>query len=626
MDSYPLLEQINSPADVKSLPENALPQLAEEARRCLLNTVSKTGGHLASNLGVVELTIALHRVFNSPHDKIVWDVGHQIYTHKLLTGRFKDFGTLRQDGGLSGFSNPAESEHDPFYSGHASVSVSAAYGIASANKLKGKKNYTIAVVGDGAFTGGEIFEGMNNAGGERTRLIVILNDNEMSISENVGSFADHLAVIKARPSYFRTKAWIERGLNKIPRIGVRLSNGLFKLKTTLKRALYKNSTMFEELGFRYMGPVDGHNIPVLCDALEAAKTAHYPILLHIKTVKGKGYEYAESDPALFHGISRFDVDTGEFKNSRGFSNAFGDFLCGFAEKDARICAVTAAMAIGTGLQQFSERFPDRFFDVGIAEQHAVTFSAGLAKGGMVPVFAVYSAFLQRAYDQLIHDVALQKLKVIICVDRCGFVTGDGETHHGLFDVPMLGAVPNTVIYSPADYAELRRDLYRAIYKDPNGIIAVRLPKGCEPDIPEDLRAGEGDSYVFGEEGAGTAIVTYGRVYAAAAAAYRKLEDTRLVKLNRIKPVDPAAVSAVLTCERVFFFEESERSGGAGEEFGYLLNKAGFKGEFILHAVENKFVPQSEDKILLHRYGFDEEGIVAEVQSSKFQVPTQKEQA
>ncbi|MCR5781943.1 MAG: 1-deoxy-D-xylulose-5-phosphate synthase [Clostridia bacterium] len=624
MDSYPLLEQIKSPADVKALPENELPQLAEEARRCLISTVSQTGGHLASNLGVVELTIALHRVFNSPHDKIVWDVGHQIYTHKLLTGRFKDFGTLRQDGGISGFSNPAESEHDPFYSGHASVSVSAAYGIARANLIRGRKNYTIAVVGDGAFTGGEIFEGLNNAGGERTRLIVILNDNEMSISENVGSLANHLAVIKARPSYFRTKARIERGLNLIPLIGVHLSNGLFRLKTTLKRALYKNSTMFEELGFRYMGPVDGHNIPVLCDALEAAKTAHYPILLHIKTTKGKGYEYAESDPALFHGISRFDIETGEFKNSRGFSNAFGDAICDFAEKDARICAVTAAMAIGTGLDKFSKKFPDRFFDVGIAEQHAVTFCSGLAKGGMVPVFAVYSAFLQRAYDQLVHDVALQKLKVIICVDRCGFVTGDGETHHGLLDVPMLNTIPDVIIYSPADYAELSRCLYRAIYKDPDGIIAVRLPKGCEPDIPEDLRPGEGDCDVFVEENAETSIVTYGRVYAAAAAAYRKLDDTKLIKLNRIKPIDPAAVSAALTCKRVFFFEESERSGGAGEEFGYLLSKAGFKGEFILHAVENKFVPQSEDKILLHRYGFDEEGIIDSVLSSKFQVTSSKQ--
>lgn len=613
-----MLEQINSPADVKALPENELPQLAEEARRCLISTVSQTGGHLASNLGVVELTIALHRVFNSPHDRIVWDVGHQIYTHKLLTGRFRDFGTLRQDGGISGFSNPAESEHDPFYSGHASVSVSAAYGIARANLLKGKKNYTIAVVGDGAFTGGEIFEGLNNAGGERTRLIVILNDNEMSISENVGSLANHLAVIKARPSYFRTKARIERGLNLIPLVGVHLSNGLFRLKTTLKRALYKNSTMFEELGFRYMGPVDGHNIPVLCDALEAAKTAHYPILLHIKTTKGKGYEYAESDPALFHGISRFDIDTGEFKNSRGFSNAFGDAICDFAEKDARICAVTAAMAIGTGLDKFSEKFPDRFFDVGIAEQHAVTFCAGLAKGGMVPVFAVYSAFLQRAYDQLVHDVALQKLKVVICVDRCGFVTGDGETHHGLLDVPMLNTIPDAIIYSPADYAELSRCLYRAIYKDPDGIVAVRLPKGCEPDIPEDLRAGEGDCDVFGEETAGTAIVTYGRVYAAAAAAYRKLDDTKLIKLNRIKPIDPAAVSAAFSCKRVFFFEESERSGGAGEEFGYLLSRAGFKGEYILHAVENRFVPQSEDKILLRRYGFDEESIVGTVNNFRNQ--------
>ena len=619
-DDYPLLEKITSPADVKALPEAELPQLAEEVRRKLVHTVSNTGGHLASNLGVVELTIALHRVFNSPHDRIVWDVGHQIYTHKLLTGRFKDFDTLRQDGGLSGFSSPAESDHDTFYSGHASVSVSAALGIARANQLRGKKNYVIAVVGDGAFTGGEIFEALNNAGFERSRLIVILNDNNMSISENVGSFSKHLAVIKARPSYFRTKAKIERGLNKIPGVGVRLSNFIFNIKTAVKRALYKHSTLFEEMGFRYMGPVDGHNISVLCDALEAAKTAHYPILLHIKTTKGKGYEFAESDPEVYHGISRFDIDTGEFNNSHGFSNEFGDAICDFAEKDARICAVTAAMSIGTGLNRFSIKYPDRFFDVGIAEEHAVTFCAGLAKGGMIPVFAVYSAFLQRTYDQLVHDVALQGLKVILSIDRCGFVTGDGETHHGLLDVPMLNTIPNTEIYSPSTYREMRRDYYKAIYRDAPGIIAIRLPKGCEPDIPDELEPGEGAYDVFGDEDADTAIVTYGRVYGAAVRAFIRLRSEgrkiKLIKLNRIKPLPAEAVTPALSCGRVCFIEEAERTGGIGESYCLMLTQADFKGEFDLRAVEDRFVPHSDDKTLLRRFGMDENGIYEFVNNRK----------
>ncbi|HOJ36156.1 MAG TPA: 1-deoxy-D-xylulose-5-phosphate synthase, partial [Clostridiales bacterium] len=456
MEEFKLLKNISGPADVKKLKKEELPQLADEIRQVLINTVSKNGGHLASNLGVVELSIALHRVFCSPYDKIVWDVGHQCYVHKLLTGRFDRFDTIRTEGGLSGFCRPDESEHDTFYSGHSSTSISAAYGIAAANKLKGNKNYTIAVIGDGSFTGGLVYEALNNAGRSKTRLIVILNDNDMSISRNVGALARYFAAIKARPGYFRLKAKTEQLINKIPFVGKKLSITLFRIKTYIKNMIYK-STIFEDFGFRYMGPINGHNINQLIDALEGAKAANHPVVLHINTVKGKGYDHAEKSPEVFHGISQFDINTGEpLSAGTNFSAEFGRFLIDVAEKDRRICAITAAMSVGTGLDGFAARFPDRFFDVGIAEAHAVTFASGLAKAGMVPVFAVYSSFLQRAYDQLIHDGALQRQKMIIAVDRAGFVGEDGETHQGIFDVAFLNSIPNVTVYSPSTYAEMRR--------------------------------------------------------------------------------------------------------------------------------------------------------------------------
>ena len=387
---YRLLSAIKSPADVKKLDESELPELAAEIRDQMIHTVSVSGGHLSSNLGVVELTIALHRVFRSPEDKIIWDVGHQCYAHKMLTGRFDRFDTLRAPDGISGFTRRYESEHDIFSGGHSSVALSAAYGIAEANKLKKNKNYTIAVVGDGAFTGGMVYEALNNAGhaGTGTKLIVILNDNEMSISKNVGALAKYFATIRANPRYFRLKAKTENVLNHIPLIGRKLAKILFRLKTSLKNRIYK-STMFEDMGFRYIGPIDGHSIPHLVDALRGAVEANYPVILHINTVKGKGYELAEQNPDRFHGISAFNIETGEKKlSAKSFSDAFGEFMCAAAEKDKRICAVTAAMSLGTGLENFGKVFPQRFFDVGIAEQHAVTFAAGLARGGMLPVVAV----------------------------------------------------------------------------------------------------------------------------------------------------------------------------------------------------------------------------------------------
>ncbi len=614
MTNNHILENINKPSDVKKLKESDLPLLAEDIRSVLIDTVSKTGGHLASNLGVVELTIALHRVFNSPHDKIIWDVGHQVYAHKLLTGRYNDFSTLRQPGGISGFSAPCESEHDIFYSGHSSTSISAAYGIAQANKLKGNKDYTVAVIGDGAFTGGMAFEALNNAGRERSRLIVILNDNDMSISKNVGSFAKHLAVIKARPSYFKMKAKAERTINKIPVIGVKLSNFIFKIKTGIKKIFYKSSTLFEDFGFRYMGPIDGHNIDVLIDALEGAKSTDFPMLLHIKTVKGKGYDFAEHDPSVFHGVPEFDINTGELKTGgKSFSSEFGDILCHFAENDKRICAVTAAMSLGTGLESFKEKFPERFFDVGIAEEHAVTFCSGLSKGGMIPVFAVYSAFLQRSYDQIVHDAALQKLKIILAIDRAGFVTGDGETHHGLLDVPFLNTIPGVIIYSPSTYEELSGDFFKAIYKENNTVIAIRFFKGEEAKLPEDFILSGGDFDIYGREDAKTALVTYGRLASSAAKAVGVLKEkgvlVKLVKLNKIKPINLEAVKSVLNCDNVIFYEECEMTGGAGESFNQALSSDDYKGRFFLKAVEDKFVNHSTAKLLLEEYGFDTRSMV-----------------
>ncbi len=607
------LESIKKPSDIKKIPDDKLPALADEIRKTLISTVSETGGHLASNLGVVELTIALHKVFNSPHDKIVWDVGHQVYVHKLLTGRYDRISTLRQPGGLSGFSSPDESEHDIFFSGHSSTSLSAAYGIAQANKIKGNKNYSIAVIGDGAFTGGMVYEALNNAGREKSRLIVILNDNDMSISKNVGSFAKHLAVIKARPSYFRMKAKTEQIINHIPLIGEKLSDAIFRFKTGLKRFFYKSSTMFEDLGFRYMGPIDGHNIEVLTVALEAAKSANHPILLHIKTTKGKGYDFAELEPSVFHGISKFDVDTGEFHSAgTNFSNEFGSLMCNFAGNDRRVCAVTAAMSLGTGLENFEKQFPSRFFDVGIAEEHAVTFCSGLSKGGMLPVFAVYSAFLQRSYDQLVHDAALQKVKMILAIDRAGFVTGDGETHHGILDVPFLNTIPDITVYSPTLYSEMRNAFVKALYHD-DAVVAVRMFKGSEPYLPEDFVPSYETFDVYGDDDADIAIVTYGRLFANVASASKMLREKgvniKVIKLNRIKPIDDAAVYSALGCSRIFFYEESEMSGGTGEIFNMKLTQNNYSGRFDLIAINDKFVHHSTVEQLLAEFGFDVDSIV-----------------
>lgn len=505
------LNKIHSPADLKKLNSSEYPELAQEIRDVLVDTVSKNGGHLASNLGAVELTIAIHLTFDSPKDRIVWDVGHQAYTHKLLTGRYDVFDTIRQKDGISGFCHPNESEHDTFYSGHSGTSVSSAFGIAEANKIKKNNNYTVAVIGDGSFTGGLVYEALNNAGRSKTNLIVILNDNEMSISKNVGSVAKYLTKIRSKKRYVRMKARLERFLDRIPLIGHSMASGLFSFKTAIKNLIYE-STIFEKMGFRYMGPIDGHDIGMMCEALETAKSLGAPVLLHVNTVKGKGYNYAEKDPSHFHGVSDFDIDTGEPHSSGDtFCNEFGKLMCKMAHEDRRITLITAAMSLGTGLTEFSEKYSERFFDVGIAEEHAVTFASGLSKGGMLSVFAVYSTFLQRCYDEIMHDGALQDQKLVLAIDRAGFVGDDGETHNGLYDVAFLQSIPKVTVYSPATYDEMKIDFGNAFYRDKD-VVAVRYPRGGEPEIPEDYEPSFGTYDIYGNVSADKVIVTYGRLF------------------------------------------------------------------------------------------------------------------
>ncbi len=614
MDSFKFLGKINSTQELKKLNINELETLAAEIREFMVDSVSKTGGHLSSNLGVVELSIAMHKSFNSPDDKFVWDVGHQIYTHKILTGRFNEFSTLRTENGISGFCAPNESEHDIFYSGHSSTSISAALGIAEANKCQGKKDYTVAVIGDGALTGGMAYEALNNAGRSGTRLIVVLNDNEMSISENVGSMARYLAVVRAKPEYNKLKARTERVLHKVPLVGPKFADFVSKIKTDIKNSMY-GSTFFEDLGFNYMGPIDGHNLEHLCEAFDSAKLVHEPVLLHISTVKGKGYDFAEKSPSKYHGVSCFNVENGEYAESAtNFSNEFGKKLCELAEKNDKICALTAAMSLGTGLKDFSEKYENRFYDVGIAEQHAVTFASGLAKGGMIPVFAVYSTFLQRAYDQLIHDGALQNQKLIIGLDRAGFVGEDGVTHQGVFDVSYLNSIPDVTIYSPFTYKRLSYDMENAV-ENANNLTVIRYPRGCETALPEKYSISNND-YDYFENGNEILIVSYGRVSVNVINAIEELNKYGIkaatLILNKIKPIHPTTISIAKNYKSVYFYEESVKSGSIGESFSDMLLTNGFKNDYYHVAVNDEFVPHASVASLMKKYGLDTESIVKKI--------------
>lgn len=613
MNKFQFLSDINSPKDLKKLNIEDLDVLATEIRQVLIETVSKNGGHLSSNLGAVELSIALHYMFDSPNDKIIWDVGHQVYTHKLLTGRLNEFSTLRTENGISGFTSPEESEHDIFYSGHSSTSISAALGIATANLNLGKDEYTIAVIGDGALTGGMAYEALNNAGRSGTKLIVILNDNEMSISENVGSMARYLAAIRTKPEYYRLKEKTENALHKIPIVGVGIANVISNVKTRLKNSMYK-STFFEELGFEYMGPIDGHNIEQLCEALDGAKVVNAPVLLHISTVKGKGYDFAEKAPSIYHGISKFDIETGEPKSSgTNFSAEFGDNLCSLAKINKKVCAITAAMSLGTGLKGFSEQYSDRFYDVGIAEGHAITFASGLAKGGMTPVVALYSSFVQRAYDQLVHDGTLQKQKVVLAIDRAGFVGEDGVTHQGLLDVPLLNSIPDITIYSPFTYKRMRHDFDNTINNAEN-LTVIRYPRGCEANLPDGYEISENDFDVFGK--GKILLISYGRVSVEVLKAIEILKKHNIeaasIILNKIKPIPSQVVEIAKGFESVYFYEESEKSGSIGQSFAQLLLSKDFKGSYEHIAVDNEFVPHASVDSLMKKYGFNAESIVSKV--------------
>ena len=596
-----------------------LEELCASLRKTLVQTVSKTGGHLSSNLGVVELTVALHKMFDTPRDRIVWDVGHQCYTHKLLTGRYGRFDTLRQTGGISGFPKPEESEYDTFIAGHSSTAVSAANGMAKAKTLSGDGGYVVAVLGDGALTGGLAYEGLSNAGRSSDRLIVVLNDNRMSISKNVGFVARHLATLRARPRYVRFKMGISSLIAHIPLIGKAIQRFIVWVKSRLKNAMYHSSTLFEEMGFYYLGPVDGHNLHDLTASLQTAKNLSRPVLLHVETVKGKGYGFAAQNPDTYHGVSGFDIETGKTPpSSKSFSSTMADGLCRLAQEDLRICAITAAMKSGTCLTKFAERFPVRFFDVGIAEEHAVTFASGLATGGMLPVFAVYSTFLQRCYDQILNDTSIMNNHIVLAVDRAGIVPDDGETHQGVFDVPFLTTIPHVTIYSPSTFAELDISLKQALY-DAAGIAVVRYPKGgelpgCEgfqPDYKPYTHLKNGKARIL--------LMTYGRLFSYALIAARELSEegmpVSLLKLTRIWPLPEECVAIAAEYDWVFFFEEGSRQGGIGQHLQSRLLESGFRGEFRLKAIDG-FLPACSVSAGFRRTGLDVDGMIEAVREAE----------
>ncbi|MDE6671914.1 MAG: 1-deoxy-D-xylulose-5-phosphate synthase [Ruminococcus sp.] len=600
------LSDLELPEDLRKLSLKQCENLCGKIRDMLISTISNNGGHLASNLGVVELTMAIHRNFSSPEDKIIWDVGHQSYVHKILTGRADRFSTIRKEGGISGFPKPEESPHDIFIAGHSSTSVSVACGIAEAMKLQGKDNYTIAVIGDGAMTGGMFYEAMNNAGRERkSNLIVILNDNDMSISRNVGALAKHLTTLSNSEQYISTKKNVKDTLNAIPVFGKPVAKGIKTTKDAVKYKILDQSSLFENMGFIYLGLVDGHNLSDLEKIMKKAKYYHKPVVIHVKTKKGKGYPPAENNPGEYHGISKFDIETGnpEVSADKCYSTVFGRELVRLAERDDRICAVTAAMKYGTGLQFFSKRFPKRFYDVGIAEQHAVTFCGGLAKMGQIPVFAVYSSFLQRSYDQLIHDISIGKLHIILCIDRAGVVGEDGETHQGIFDVPMLTSIPETVIYSPSCYDELKLCMKKAIYTNKN-LTAIRYPRGAEEvNFNRDYLNTE---YLFMRNNkSDTLIITYGRLYNEAYKAQGVLNEEGIncdiLKLTKIYPVDRDIITEIMGYKHIVFFEESIGNGSISEKFGCRLAESGYTGDYSRVTVEN-YVRQASVKSSLEKLG------------------------
>lgn len=597
-----------SPERLKGMSLEELHVLAREIRETILRAVSSNGGHLAPNLGVVELTIALHRVFDSPRDKIIWDVGHQCYAHKLITGRYDRFETLRRFGGLSGFPKREESPHDVFNTGHSSTSISAALGYALARDLQGDDFKVVAVIGDGALTGGMAYEALNHAGHAACDLIVILNDNEKSINDNVGAMARYLSRLRTDPAYFRHKHELESWLKGLPVVGKRVADWAERIKDSLKY-LVVPGMLFEELGFTYLGPIPGHNLEVLIEVLSRARGMKGPVLIHVLTKKGKGYKPAEKNPDLFHGISEFDLETGEIFSGNGpptFTEVFGETLMDLAERDARIVAITAAMADGTGLGGFAARFPRRFIDVGIAEQHAVTLAAGLAAQGLRPVVAIYSTFLQRAYDQIIHDVALQGLPVIFCLDRAGLVGEDGETHHGVFDLSYLRTIPGLTIMVPRNENMLRSMLYTAVNLE--GPVAIRYPRGRGIGVPREepvaIPVGRGEELRKGRDATVLAVgpVVYKALEAAESLAQFGF-SVGVVDARFVHPLDEELiVELARETNCILTVEENIGAGGFGGAVGELLHREGIASRLSCLALPSEFIPHGKAEELRERYG------------------------
>ncbi len=614
-----LLNSLDLPGDLKILSPAQLKQLAQEIRGFIIKTVSDNGGHLAPNLGVVELTLALHSTFESPRDQIIWDVGHQTYAHKLLTGRRDGFASLRRYGGLSGFPNPAESPHDPFGTGHSSTSVSAALGLAKARDLRGEKYRVVAVIGDGALTGGMALEGLNNAGHLKTDLLVVLNDNKMSINTNVGSLPAYLGRLRTDPKYSRLKEELENFFKQIPVLGKRMVESAERLKRSLKYLLVPG-VLFEELGFTYLGPVDGHNISTMKDVFWRAAGMKGPVLVHVLTEKGKGYTYAEKSPVRFHGIGPFNLKNGQTISHREaptYTEIFSNTIVNLARQNPKIIAITAAMATGSGLDKFASAFPDRFFDVGIAEQHGITFAAALAAGGFQPVVAIYSTFLQRGFDQLIHDICLQNLPVVLAIDRAGIVGEDGETHQGQFDISYLRLIPNLAIMAPVDEQELQNMLYTA-FKQPRGPVAIRYPKGQG----EGVKIGKLTGLPWGKgrllvEGKDLLIIAAGSTAGSALKAARKLSEggirVAVIDPRFIKPLDEQLiVDWAQRCRAVLTVEENVLNGGFGSSVMELLSNHGCSVPVRRLGIADRFVEHGSRSKLLSLHRLDASGIISEV--------------
>lgn len=596
-------------SEIKTVSPKELNNLSQEIREIIIDAVSKNGGHLSSNLGMVESTVALHRVFDSPKDKIIFDVGHQSYAHKIITGRSLD--TLRTYGGISGFPNRKESEHDALNEGHSGTSISAALGIAEANRLDGNDSYAVAVIGDGSLTNGLAYEALNNCGGKHLNLIILVNDNEMSIDKNVGALPKYLSRIRVSRSYFRLKRRTIKGLGLLGFIGKPFIKLFAFIKNAFRR-VFVNSTMFEDLGVEYIGPVDGNNIKKMINVLEEAKTRHAPVVIHMKTKKGLGYDKAEKEPSKYHGVGAFDPEEGACGGAgECFSTHVGKTLLNLAKNDENICAITAAMAEGTGLSEFASELSDRFFDVGIAEEHAITFASGLSASGKKPVVALYSTFAQRVFDQAFHDIAIQNLPMTLLLDRCGLVSGDGITHQGIFDYPLFSAVPNTKIYSPKTYNELD-SLLKGALEINEGLSIIRYPRGGESEGSKIEMVYNQDKLLYYTPNIDTCkrvIITYGRISSIAEESLLALEDTAIIRLLQIFPLDMSYLNSLLVGkELVYILEEGYKSGGVGEKIAGGLN-GNYK--IHIHAIE-KLVEHGDIDSLFNSCGFTKSTIIENI--------------